>query len=101
MIVSPTYGKGQQLICRKTAFFVTYLPIPLVLLTAEDGSQAVHIAPEAYQVAKAEFGDNLEFWENALPGNLKGQLRSVRLPHPQTSYSNTPIEAIWSPRSSY
>ncbi|KAF9051220.1 hypothetical protein BDZ89DRAFT_1154116 [Hymenopellis radicata] len=59
------------------AFFVTYLPVPLVLLTGEDGSQAVHIAPEAYQVAKAEFGDNLEFWENALPGNLKGQLRSL------------------------
>ncbi|TFK44792.1 hypothetical protein BDQ12DRAFT_673584 [Crucibulum laeve] len=59
------------------SLYVTYLPIPLVLLTGENGSQHVHIAPEAFQVASAEFGDEIEFWQQALPGDLKGKLASL------------------------
>jgi hypothetical protein len=59
------------------AFYVTYLPIPLVLLTERDGSQNVYIAPEAFKVASAEFGDEIQFWQDALPGQLKGKLSSV------------------------
>ncbi|KAF8061523.1 hypothetical protein FPV67DRAFT_1509294 [Lyophyllum atratum] len=62
------------------SFYVTYIPIPLVLLTDPSGSQGVHIAPEAYKVASAEFGEELEFWENALPGKLKGKLSTARCP---------------------
>ncbi|GLB42382.1 putative peptidase family S41 [Lyophyllum shimeji] len=57
--------------------FVNYVPIPLVLLTAPDGSQAVHIAPEAFTVAKAEFPDQIQFWQDSLPGPLKGSLESL------------------------
>ncbi|KAE9411367.1 hypothetical protein BT96DRAFT_1011195 [Gymnopus androsaceus JB14] len=57
------------------SLYVSYLPTPLVLLTAADGQQNVHIAPEAFAIASAEFGDEIEFWQNALPGKLKGQLR--------------------------
>lgn len=59
------------------ALYATYLPLPLVHLTAPDGTQGVHIAPEAFEVASAEFKDEVEFWQNALPGKLKGQLASV------------------------
>lgn len=62
----------------KTAVFLTFLPTPLVLLTDTHGVQSVHIAPEAFTVASAEFADELDVWQNALPGNLKGQLSSVR-----------------------
>lgn len=57
---------------------MNYLPIPLVLLTDSSGEQAVHIAPEAFSVASAEFPDQLDVWQNTLPGKLKGQLASVR-----------------------
>ena len=60
-----------------TALFLTFLPTPLVLLTNPDGSQNVHIAPEAFTVASAEFADELAVWQNALPGSLKGKLSSV------------------------
>ena len=60
------------------SLFLTFLPIPLVLLTDEQGEQAVHIAPEAFDVATAEFADEIDVWQNALPGNLQGQLESVR-----------------------
>lgn len=56
---------------------MTYLPTPLVLITELDGSQNVYIAPEAYDIAQAEFADQLEFWEEALPDTLKGNLRSL------------------------
>jgi hypothetical protein len=59
------------------ALFLNFVPLPLALLTEKDGSQNVHIAPEAFQVASAEFGDEISFWQNALPGALKGQLQSV------------------------
>ncbi|KAF5370878.1 hypothetical protein D9758_002013 [Tetrapyrgos nigripes] len=59
------------------SLYVSYLPTPLVFLTQPDGQQNVFIAPEAFDVASAEFGDEIEFWQNALPGKLKGQLESL------------------------
>ncbi|KAJ3516434.1 hypothetical protein NLJ89_g1137 [Agrocybe chaxingu] len=59
------------------SLYVTYLPLPLVLLTAKDGSQDVYIAPEAFKVASDEFKEEIEFWQQALPGQLKGQLASL------------------------
>ncbi|KZT70029.1 hypothetical protein DAEQUDRAFT_690052 [Daedalea quercina L-15889] len=56
------------------ALYTTYLPIPLVLLTDEVGTQRVHIAPEAFKVSSAEFGEELDFWQDALPEDLKGKL---------------------------
>jgi hypothetical protein len=53
--------------------FVNYLPTPLVVF----GGQSVHIAPEAFTVATAEFGAGVQFWQDALPGALKGQLASL------------------------
>ena len=61
-----------------TAFYTNYLPVPLVLLTGRDGSQSVHIAPEAFNVSSAEFPDQIDVWQNALPFDLKGNLKSVR-----------------------
>ena len=52
----------------------------MVLLTTSDGSQHVYIAPEAFTVASNEFKDNIDFWQQALPGHLKGQLASVCMP---------------------
>ena len=69
---------GSHLVC--LALYLTYIPLPLVLLTTSDGSQHVHIAPEAFKVASNEFKDNIEFWQQALPGHLKGQLASVCMP---------------------
>ncbi|CAL1699095.1 unnamed protein product [Somion occarium] len=57
--------------------FLTFLPVPLVLLTDARGAQDVHIAPEAFTVASAEFADELDVWQNALPGSLKGKLSSL------------------------
>ncbi|KAJ8516763.1 hypothetical protein ONZ45_g5979 [Pleurotus djamor] len=59
------------------SFFTNYLPVPLVLLTGRDGSQNVHIAPEAFSVATAEFPDQIDVWQNALPFSLKGNLESL------------------------
>ena len=61
------------------AFYVSYIPIPVVLITEVDGTQNVYIAPEAFNVTSAEFGEEIEFWQNALPGNLKGKLSLVSL----------------------
>lgn len=60
------------------ALFLTYIPLPVVLLTDFKGEQAVHVAPEAFKVAQAEFADELEYWQKSLPGKLNGQLESVR-----------------------
>ena len=65
-----------------SALYVTYIPLPLVLLTTSDGSQHVHIAPEAFTVASNEFKDDIQFWQEALPGHLKRQLSSVCMPSP-------------------
>ncbi|KAI0659833.1 hypothetical protein C8Q70DRAFT_914914 [Cubamyces menziesii] len=59
------------------SLFLTFLPTPLVLLTDSAGHQSVHIAPEAFDVATAEFKDEVQFWQNALPGSLKGKLSSL------------------------
>jgi hypothetical protein len=55
-----------------------FLPLPLVHLTDKLGFQHVHIAPEAFTVAQAEFPDQIDFWQNSLPGSLKNNLKSVR-----------------------
>ncbi|KAJ4483317.1 hypothetical protein J3R30DRAFT_3285060 [Lentinula aciculospora] len=59
------------------SLYISYLPTPLVLLTAADGQQNVHIAPEAFTVASAEFGEEIEFWQSILPGKLRGQLETL------------------------
>jgi hypothetical protein len=64
--------------------YITYLPLPLALLTGKDNSQHVYISPEAFKVASREFKDEIDFWQQALPGHLKGQLASV-LPFPSFS----------------
>lgn len=58
--------------------FINYVPLPLALLTDRFGFQNVHVAPEAFAVASAEFPDQIQFWQDALPGSLKGKLASVR-----------------------
>ena len=63
------------------AAFINYLPIPLVLLTDSQGNQDVHIAPEAFAVASAEFPDQIDIWQDATDGKLE----SVRVP-PLTIY---------------
>ncbi|KAK0461182.1 uncharacterized protein EV420DRAFT_1530760 [Desarmillaria tabescens] len=50
---------------------------PSVLLSDDTGAQHVHIAPEAFSVASAEFGDEIEYWQKRLPGTLKGKLQSL------------------------
>ncbi|KAJ7597534.1 hypothetical protein C8J56DRAFT_322295 [Mycena floridula] len=59
------------------SLYISYIPTPVVLLTDADGSQNVHIAPEAFAVASAEFGDEIAFWQDSLPGELRGQLSSL------------------------
>ena len=51
--------------------------LSLVLLMSSDGSHHVHIAPEAFTVASNEFRDDIEFWQQALPGHQKDQLALV------------------------
>lgn len=67
-----------SIIQQPLALYVTYIPLPLVFLTKADGTQAVHIAPEAFQVASAEFYDQMSYWQSVLPGHIQGQLSSVR-----------------------
>ncbi|KAH9916995.1 uncharacterized protein BXZ73DRAFT_105687 [Epithele typhae] len=59
------------------SLFVSYLPTPLTFITDAKGRQSVHIAPEAFSVATAEFSDEISVWQNALPGALKGKLDSL------------------------
>ncbi|KAK0485881.1 hypothetical protein IW261DRAFT_1452570 [Armillaria novae-zelandiae] len=59
------------------SLYVSYLPTPLVLLSDHTGTQHVHIAPEAFSVASAEFGHEIEYWQKRLPGTLKGKLQSL------------------------
>lgn len=56
--------------------YTNYVPLPLVHLTDKLGAQHVHIAPEAFKVVQVEFSDQIDFWQNALPRNLKGKLES-------------------------
>ena len=53
--------------------------MPLVHLSDNLGKQHVHIAPEAFTVARTEFtAEQIKFWQDSLPGDLKGSLESVR-----------------------
>jgi hypothetical protein len=54
------------------------VPTPLAVLYDKKGNQGIYIAPEAFTVATAEFGaDAVQFWQDALPGDLKGKLSSL------------------------
>ncbi|KAI0787068.1 hypothetical protein BC629DRAFT_1582239 [Irpex lacteus] len=53
--------------CFDCTSFVSFLPTPL----------NVHIAPEAFNVSSVEFADEIQVWQDALPGPLKGQLASL------------------------
>ena len=79
------------------SLFLSFLPTPLVLLTDSDGNQAMHIAPEAFEVASAEFGNEIKVWEDALPSEVKGGLASVS-PHAHafTETHSRPFIAIGS-----
>jgi len=68
---------SSDLTCVTLDMFSNVLPTPLVLITDDDGRQNIHIAPEAFDVAKSNYGDQIDVWQNALPGSLKGQLESV------------------------
>ncbi|TFK72083.1 hypothetical protein BDN72DRAFT_378506 [Pluteus cervinus] len=59
------------------ALFVNYLPLPLDLLEDSEGHQDVYISSEAFEVASTGFPDQIDFWQNALPDNLRGQLESL------------------------
>jgi hypothetical protein len=50
-----------------TGIYITYNPFPLVLLTdIAKGTQDVHIAPLAHEIASSVFGEEVKFWEDAL-----------------------------------
>ncbi|KAF8875475.1 hypothetical protein CPB85DRAFT_1235909 [Mucidula mucida] len=53
--------------------FINYLPTPLVLVNGEE----VHIALEAYDVASAEFADQLSAWEEAISSSVEGGLKAL------------------------
>ncbi|KAF7428583.1 hypothetical protein PC9H_007809 [Pleurotus ostreatus] len=76
------------------ASYITYLPTPLVLLTNIDGSQSVHIAPEAFNVSSTEFGSEVEFWQQALPRQLKGKLSSLSGARVLLIDGNDPFSAV-------
>ena len=48
------------------------------------GAQRVHIAPEAFKVSSAEFGEEVDFWQDALPEELRGKLELVSAVVPLT-----------------
>jgi len=60
------------------ALWVNYVPAPLVLLAEENDTQAIYISKSAFNISGAMFGDDLQFWQDALPGNLSGRLDLVR-----------------------
>ncbi|TFK66892.1 hypothetical protein BDN72DRAFT_871423 [Pluteus cervinus] len=76
------------------SMFVNYLPIPLSLLVDSRGKQDVYIAKEAFTVASAEFADGIDFWQNSLPGNLKGQLASLSGAKVLTINGEAPFNAV-------
>ncbi|KAF9031686.1 hypothetical protein BDZ89DRAFT_1101087 [Hymenopellis radicata] len=59
-------------LCYDSAF-INYLPTPLVLVNGEE----VHIASEAYDVASAEFADQLSAWEEAISSSVEGGLKAL------------------------
>lgn len=46
------------------SLFLTFLPFPVVLLHDDEDNQQLHIAPEAFTVASAEFADQIDFWQS-------------------------------------
>jgi len=58
--------------------WVNYVPAPLSLLAGENGTQGVYISQSAFNISKAMFGEDLQFWQNVLPGELEGHLDLVR-----------------------
>ncbi|KAL4261125.1 Secondary metabolite-associated S41A peptidase [Pleurotus pulmonarius] len=76
------------------SFYTNFLPIPLVLLTEKDGSQNVHIAPEAFDVATAEFPDQIDVWQNALPFGLKGNLKALNGAKVLLINGRSPFDAV-------
>ncbi|KAH8082435.1 hypothetical protein BXZ70DRAFT_1012287 [Cristinia sonorae] len=57
--------------------FMNYIPTPLVLVADNRGKERMYIAPNAFEIASSEFPDQIDVWQNALPGKLKGQLQSL------------------------
>ncbi|KIY68655.1 hypothetical protein CYLTODRAFT_489574 [Cylindrobasidium torrendii FP15055 ss-10] len=69
--------------------FVNYNPLPLVLVNGE----TVHIASEAYDVASAEFGDQLSVWEDAL-SSVQGGLAALSGAEVLAINGADPFEAV-------
>ena len=69
-----------------TALFLTYLPTPLVLLTDRFGIQTVHIAPEAFTVASAEFGDEAQTQVEAPAPKAPAQVEATDLQPAKPTY---------------
>ncbi|KAG6819945.1 hypothetical protein H0H93_007151 [Arthromyces matolae] len=76
------------------AAFINYLPTPLTLLTAPDGSQSVYIAPEAFDIASVEFADQIQFWQDSLPGPLRGQLQTLSGAKVLLINGHPPLDAV-------
>ncbi|KAH8103013.1 hypothetical protein BXZ70DRAFT_889701 [Cristinia sonorae] len=74
--------------------FLSFVPTPLVFLTDAFGVQNVHIAPEAFTVASAEFADQIDVWQTALPGNLKGKLSTLSGAKVLLINGRNPLEAV-------
>ncbi|KAF9522264.1 hypothetical protein CPB83DRAFT_911433 [Crepidotus variabilis] len=74
--------------------YINYLPLPLSLITDSDGQQSIRIAFEAFDVASAEFSDQIEFWQNTLPGALKGKLSSLSGAKVLEINGNEPWDAV-------
>lgn len=49
------------------SLFISYIPFPLVVVQSPTPGRSIHIAPEASEVASAEFPDAVSFWQ-AQPG---------------------------------
>ncbi len=55
-----------------TGVFVTYNPFPLVLLKLSDGTEAIHISPNAHEIVSAVFGRwKAKAWDKELGRRLK------------------------------
>jgi hypothetical protein len=77
LFVAYSRGNSSCLTPLFLALYISFLPIPLVLLTDSKGAQSIHISPVAFSVAKAEFPDQIDVWQKALPPVLVGKLESV------------------------
>ncbi|KAH8091645.1 hypothetical protein BXZ70DRAFT_1011051 [Cristinia sonorae] len=57
----------------------SFIPTPLALLRDKKGREGIYITPDAWKVVSntEEFADQIEIWQNALPGKLKGNLAAL------------------------